>query len=1025
VLSSTEVARHLLILHERNHQLVCDGMESRLSVAANRSNSGEPFRSHHDSSLNYPTDVRIMTESPDTTARPQSTQRFITRLSGLPVNAVEQLTSPSLAECAERLAAVDAALSDSREEMSQALHQVIGVTDVKAERNCLIALRRDLYNGRRPSPARLAAGRSSLPTAEAELVDRHCALLCEQHDVSAEIRALHANEVFRTRAALQAAVGDTDFCKGVLASSPTLFRNIARYRKADPAAFGSRVEQIERGLLRYFTRAAMKATPFSTLCALASGAFVGSDAPRFHFRGDVKMKRGFVRLNKQLYGLLWAHLRQRPGVQRMLRMELNPTLSEGADEFRFLAALDSGEVFQRVKRTEPVSVVVGVVRDRADATLGELIDRLVADPDLDTTVEDATAFAESLLRIGLIRCRAEVPDQEVDWDLPLRDFLSSVDDEHAAIVVGLLAQLREHVDDYAAATVGEREAIGEQVRLALADACKRMGRDMPAASDLTLYEDASLDAVLEVALSDDLRQTLEAVAELGRTLADVSALRAERTGVRHFFDATYPGASRVPFLTFYEDFQREHYKPHLDKLRRLRAGNRTDEDLRNYNVANPFRLEAVDAISDAMKRITAVIGEEVARSPLAPEVSVPSMQLATALDGVPRRATSFLSMSVFCQLVFDEGTGGWRCVLSHPAFHTGFGKYFSRFLYTLPSFVLDGVRETNRRLTNDLVAEIAGDSFHNANLHPPLLEWEISHPSGDRTASGATLPVADLDVATDPNDPLSVQLVRRSDGRRVHAVDLGFLNPMRRGPLHQLLWRFSPVEEAVLRIPDVPEAERTTHEGEGGSDARVSRVTYRPRIVIGGRVVVARRLWTAPGRRCPMVEPGESPADYFVRVNRWRYGHGIPTSVYVRVFPMPAAPATEAGTLDSGAPPTEANSTADDAPGADDSDRADGVDGSAASASASAQPSRKSRDYCKPQFIDFSSPLLVALFGRLPVGLKEYTMAIEESYPAADKLPGANDERFATELVLQFDFPDDGRQGDDANTTSDTAVAHA
>jgi hypothetical protein len=1008
-----------------------------------------------------------MTESLGTTARPQPTQRFITRLSGLPVSAVEQLASPSLAECIERLTAVDAALTGSREEMSTALHRVIGAANVKAERNCLIALRRDLYNGRRLASARFVAGRSLLPTVEAELVDRHCALLCEQSDVSAEIRALHANEVRRTRAALQAAVDDADFCKGVLTSSPTLFRNIARYRNADPGALGSRVEQVERGLLRYFTRAAMKATPFSTLCSLAGGAFAGSAAPHFHFRGDAKTKHGFVRLNKRVYGLLWAHLRQRPAVRRVLRVELNPTLSEDADEFRFLAALDSGEVFQRVKRTEPVSVVVGVVRDRADATLGELIDRLVADPDLDTTVDDATAFTESLVRIGLVRFRSVVPDQEVDWDLSLRDFLTSVDDEHAAIVVELLVQLREQVDDYAAANVGEREAIDERVRLALADTWKRVGRDVPADGDLALFEDASVDAVLEVARSDDLRQTLEAVAELGRRLADISALRAERMGLRHFFDARYPGASRVPLLTFYEDVQREHYKPHLDKQRRLRAGNRTDEDLRDYNVANPFRLEGVDAISDAMKRITAAIGEGMAQSPSAPEVSVPSTQLATALDSVPRSAPSFLSMAVFCQLVFDEGAGRWRCVLSHPTFYTGFGKYFSRFLYTLPSSVLDAVRETNRELTNDIVAEIAGDSFFNANLHPPLLEWEISHPSGDSTTAAATLPVAELEVATDPNDPLSVQLVRRSDGRRVHAVDLGFLNPMRRGPLHRLLSRFSPMDGAYLQVPDFPEAERAKVEGEGGSDVPVPRVTYRPRIVIGGRVVVARRRWSAPGRLCPVVEPGESPADYFVRVNRWRHGHGIPTSVYVRVFPRPAAPAPNAGAPDAGAPPTEARDIADDASdsdgadGADGIDDADGVDGpdgagvaataesvraehiaheveaaasvderpsappAPAAAATSAQPSRKSRDYYKPQFIDFSSPLLVALFGRLPTGLKEFTMTIEESYPAADHLPGANGERFATELVLQFDFPDNGLPGDSANATRGPESAHA
>jgi hypothetical protein len=66
---------------------------------------------------------------------------------------------------------------------------------------------------------------------------------------------------------------------------------------------------------------------------------------------------------------------------------------------------------------------------------------------------------------------------------------------------------------------------------------------------------------------------------------------------------------------------------------------------------------------------------------------------------------------------------------------------------------------------------------------------------------------------------------------------------------------------------------------------------------------------------------------------------------------------------------------------------------------------RRSRDFLKPQFVDFSSPLLVRLFARLPGDLPNYVITIEECLPAVSQLPVAQGQPFATELVLQVAFP--------------------
>jgi hypothetical protein len=72
------------------------------------------------------------------------------------------------------------------------------------------------------------------------------------------------------------------------------------------------------------------------------------------------------------------------------------------------------------------------------------------------------------------------------------------------------------------------------------------------------------------------------------------------------------------------------------------------------------------------------------------------------------------------------------------------------------------------------------------------------------------------------------------------------------------------------------------------------------------------------------------------------------------------------------------------------------------------KPARRegwSRDWWKPQYIDFGSPLLVRLFARLPTGLKNYVMHLEERYPTNEELPTSEGEPHSAEFILQFSFP--------------------
>jgi hypothetical protein len=272
----------------------------------------------------------------------------------------------------------------------------------------------------------------------------------------------------------------------------------------------------------------------------------------------------------------------------------------------------------------------------------------------------------------------------------------------------------------------------------------------------------------------------------------------------------------------------------------------------------------------------------------------------------------------------------------------------------------------------------------------------------------------------------------------------------------RLLAAFSPLRYFSFPLPQSPPVSGTA--SSSGAPAQ-PRVLFRPRITYESAVVLARRSWTIPQSLYPVQGPGEHDAEYFLRVTRWRREHGIPDRAYVRVTPRAAPRTAGEGAVDSnrpGQPATPAAQAREVAPDAGASEDAESgitaIEGDdlidageahtdetieAAMAGAeplasedeslpppatgaglgtsespvrrnAAPPVRGSRDFNKPQFIDFANPLLVRLFARITGTLKHFTVVVEECLPETHQLPTSDGNPYAVELILQVGFPTSG-----------------
>jgi hypothetical protein len=984
--------------------------------------------------------------------------RFVCRVSGAPADSLDPLRAERAAALVRELAGVDASLRELREALSARLFAAIGEVEDRPSRNRLVALKRELYNLRAPSEAKVEAALSGAAPDMAAAVRDFVALLARAAELEAGVAEAHDAEFADARGVFRELVRDADFRKGLMVSSRSLYGKLERYRAAaDSGSLSGRDEKTERGLLRYYTRMAAKATPFATFCAILPGRFLDEgavDAPEgeTHFTADPRRKRSFVRINKFIYGLLSDHLRTRPAVRRALRVDRNPTLRTEGERLVYLTAVDGREVFQRLADNEVLQLIASRFAGGTPPTLGELIGTLSSDPEIDASPEEAEAYLDRLVEIGFLRFHTGIREQDADWDLPFRAFLDTVDDDHARQAAALLGVLRDGIEEYAAAGVEERAGVIERIDAAIEAALASMEVTARLRRDMAFYEDATADAEAQIALTPGVRSAFATFETWVRATSRMAWPRQEQATMRHFFSTFYGDAAGVPLLQFYEDFYREHFKTHVEKETRLRGGARPDE-LDGYDVGNPFGLDFVREVGDARTRLSEVIREAWARSPDAATVDVEPEAVEEALGGVETVSGVPRSMGAFALLLPAAGEDDPRLLLQGTSYTAGYGKYFSRFLYMLPDDVQEEVRRANGALTGELLAEICGDAQFNANLHPPLMRWEISYPTGESGVTDEQLPSSEIRVEPDPEDPHALRLVRASTGERVIPVDLGFLNPRMRPPLYQLLSRFTPPVMFGAGIPESPLAPRPRSApaeappaaapagGVGETPAETASpppppaVAYRPRITFGRRLVLSRRRWHVPGVLLPQRRPDESAADFFLRVNRWRAETGIPEVTYLRVMPVqqprPPRPGETPGEAEA-APepeipgyeaPVETPDEPEAAEGAElENEEAAKAEGEAAAGEggerAGGPPVKRtqpSRDFHKPQFMDFANPLLVALLGRIGVGLAHFNVAFEERLPDGDALARHGGDAFATELVVQLNFP--------GGTASEAAVA--
>jgi hypothetical protein len=855
----------------------------------------------------------------DTLPVPTVHPTFVVRTTGLPLQALTQLSSALLRAALHDAAAVRHRLTTEGRALADALEPVVADPPVPALKPQLAGLRRSLFRCRPPRPPEWSpAVRSALPTALADRIDRWTGLFGQLERTAADVARTLEAETGRTLHTLLATAADPSFRHGLVQSSPTLsaqWEKWLRHRNGLPP------RRITARLARYVSRAAAKTSPNTTFATIGAGRFApdhsrvpdgrtgiadspphspqqtaagpaggahtgSTDRPAVRATGTPAAPRGLLELHGPLFGELTAALTADPDLRAAMPVRVNPSLTRLGDRITVIGRPPAEEITS-VAALPEVTACLAVLA-HGPHTLAALRSRLRGTANGTARQEKITSFTDRLIDLGLLQPHLPVDDRLRDKFGPLGDWLNEHGGPARAGLADacrqLAALLHEPTDLTAVEAHHDRL---RRIRAAVTAVRTHAGLPQdPAGTSALTHEYALVPAPAATACRPAWQPALADLDRIRTWMAVHDTSLPLRIALAAYWERRYHDSRPVPFTAFHRAL--------LAEVKQVGnptgAPGRTAPDLADLRAELAPRTTAPAWRLDALKELAALREQSlnaIHHTPPDPDgvIRLDPARLADLLPQPPAHLRPATSVAWFVQ------TDGRRLVLNSAM--SGHGRGRLRPLYLIAQ-ATDGEpappagpaaeRRTGLPVrfadedgspvllagTSGLLADTSGDFGHSLNLRLPRDGHELDYPftvvGGDRPR----VRLGDLAVDRDPDTGL-LRLRDLAGGAVVTPVHPGMVVDSALPPALRMLTRGFGVNPSwLLRPADL------LHPAPGPAAC-----TFAPRVE-AGLVVLRRATWTVPADRVPRRAPGETDAALLLRLHQWLATHRIPDRCFVR-----------------------------------------------------------------------------------------------------------------------------------------------
>ncbi|MFI7691233.1 hypothetical protein ACIBQ6_19335 [Nonomuraea sp. NPDC049655] len=742
----------------------------------------------------------------------------VVRVAALPGATLDDLRCGRTWQAVQEILKGQDGLAAEGRELALALEPCIADVPSGQARSRLVALRRALYNGRRP-----AAFSSSveLPAGLDRRVRRWLETARENERLRAALPAVLEEDRRDRHRNLRKWASAGLFTHGLVQASPSLAEALRRWLDSPDAAPPRR---LDLRLSRYLARVAAKTSPHSTFTMMGLGCWdVGPEPVTVAGEGNWRSAaEPDLWLLRRLLGDLAA---TDDDLAARFLVRPNASLTGEGDRLWYLSRTE--DAYRSVRAAPPLRALLNSLTD--GTTLGEA--RRLVPPD---------ALAR-LIELEVLETFAPVADQS---DAHLADLARRLAPHPAADALTTFARVLDRAPDMAG--LSEQLALQDEARTAL----RRLAPPGTRLPDKNLFRDNAVFASPAVLLGERAwRAALDDLHLLRELLGVFQRDNEIRLLAADLFVRASGAGAQVPFVRFHRTLAEQLATPAGQALHALlyRGGGATAE--------SPGTVPAAAELRRHRDRVLTVLREE-------PEA------LARCLSARPGSARPVRSLACYVQVL--PGDGPVRLVINSVA--AGHGAARSRVHRLLAVAGLSHEPNPAEPEADGLPVELTGLFGHNVNLRSATTAHDLSYPGAvsDRPP-GARLTLGELTVRHDPATG-ELELARAADGRRVLPRHTGLIaTPFLPRTARLLLHLFG--DQPSVAVPTwalFAEPPPLTPE----------QVVSRPRTWLG-QVVVARATWYAATAGIPRRRPGDPEAEHLLRLARWFAASGIPSRCFV------------------------------------------------------------------------------------------------------------------------------------------------
>ncbi|RNL81731.1 hypothetical protein ED312_18545 [Sinomicrobium pectinilyticum] len=845
-----------------------------------------------------------------------------------------------------------------KDRLCEYLYQHIADTD-DTHRQSLIDLKRRIFNDREISGQKLLRLEPALPSALWTALEKYLQLQRTLNSFLTDGAANYKQKLEQDRVKLQELAKDPVLQNGLLLSSPVLLEQLPGYLRKKPVTFRQKELRIEFSLLRYLTRSCFKTSPFSTFTH--TGIMQLSDNDEYRAQPEPKTVQSNLRLNNYLFAYLNSILLHHPELNELLLIRLNKTVAIQNDKIQFLVNFNNIESFQQIPASGLPMIIVDYLQEsETSVTLQGFTDRLTEIVQ-SAGRSDIKAFLLKLVTIGLLEAGTGISGIDPDWDTKTGDFLDKTGNNTVPLntLKNLFRELRACRLNYPKAGTGTRRTLLKTAEARINETFKELEEnggivsteEKPAqdpgssfeknrfasyrfSQKQLFYEDCHTPEK-EIIFKDPVQKLVEKTDELLNLLLPLDLMRKERIKMAGFFTDHYPGEETVNIMDFYKSYYLLVKKPEKELAEKGKS-IRTEETLWEKALA---------------KRIAGITKNK-------PEI----LELRKDLfDNLPipeqTRQEKQYSRGMFIQLYTDKEKDNGDLFGVINMVLPGMGKVSGRFLSLFDKKVTAGFVNYNNRLYPRVIkAELNDASGFNANIHPPLLSYEVALPGGNNIyPAEKQIQINDLYVRLNKNTGFPELL---KDGKPVFTYDLCLESFYNRSNLYQMMAHFNPEAKfslkSLIRLADI------TYMADKNKDCYIL-----PRITYEKNIIIRRKTWCVSVSSIPKQEQGETDFTYYLKFNAWRQANGIPGQVFLFIRKR---------TIGTGQPPQKKT----------------------------AGENRATDDY-KPQYIAFGQPVLMEMFKRL-IGRAGSHISLEEVLPTLPENHSDPDMRVKEYLIQWYKY---------------------